>query len=66
MKADIPSRLKVEIEITGDGSHTLYVPELKEHYHSVFGAIAESRQIFIDAGFRYIQNRSEQVRVLEV
>ena len=66
MKADIPSRLKVEIEITGDGSHTLYVPELKEHYHSVFGAIAESRHIFIDAGFRYIYSKSEGIRILEI
>lgn len=36
--------------ITEDGSHTLYVPGIDEHYHSRFGAITESRHIFINAG----------------
>ena len=42
-----------EIILTEDGSHTLYVPELKELYHSIHGAVQESRFIFIDNGFRY-------------
>ena len=37
--------------ITSDGSHTIYVPELKEHYHSIHGAVQESNFIFIDTGF---------------
>jgi tRNA U34 5-methylaminomethyl-2-thiouridine-forming methyltransferase MnmC len=41
-----------EIIRTGDGSHTIYVPELDEHYHSVYGAIRESEHIFIGSGFR--------------
>ena len=36
---------------TGDGSHTIYVPELNEHYHSIHGAIQESTHIFIKNGF---------------
>lgn len=36
---------------TSDGSHTIYVPELDEHYHSVHGAIQESSIIFIKNGF---------------
>jgi len=36
--------------VTDDGSHTLYVPGIDEHYHSRFGAITESRHIFINAG----------------
>jgi len=39
--------------ITGDGSHTIYVPELDEHYHSVNGAIVESEHIFIRNGFDF-------------
>ncbi|MRR19611.1 SAM-dependent methyltransferase [bacterium] len=39
-----------ELKITQDGSHTLYVPSLDEHYHSHFGAITESKHIFINAG----------------
>lgn len=30
------------IEYTADGSATLFVPELNEHYHSVKGALTES------------------------
>lgn len=38
---------------TEDGSTTLYVPELNEHYHSVHGAVQESLHIFIRAGMEY-------------
>ena len=31
-----------QIEITADGSATLYIPEIDEHYHSVKGALTES------------------------
>jgi tRNA U34 5-methylaminomethyl-2-thiouridine-forming methyltransferase MnmC len=53
-----------QIQITGDGSHTLYLPEMDEHYHSHFGALTESVHIFINAGFRYC-NKST-LRVLEI
>lgn len=36
---------------TSDGSHTIYVPEIDEHYHSVHGAVQESAFIFINNGF---------------
>lgn len=56
--------MKREIRSTEDGSHTLYVPDLNEHYHSIHGAVAESQHIFIDAAFR--QCDKEEVRVLEM
>lgn len=40
------------IEHTADGSATLYVPALDEHYHSVKGAFTESQHIFIDMGLK--------------
>ena len=40
------------IETTADGSTTLYVPALDEHYHSVKGARTESGHIFIDMGLK--------------
>jgi tRNA U34 5-methylaminomethyl-2-thiouridine-forming methyltransferase MnmC len=43
---------EVRLIVTNDGSHSLFVPELNEHYHSTFGAIQESQFIFINAGFR--------------
>ena len=42
-----------QIEITADGSATLYIPEIDEHYHSVKGALTESLHIFIQTGFYY-------------
>ncbi|WP_200875611.1 hypothetical protein [Hymenobacter sp. IS2118] len=43
---------KVEVRRTADGSPTLYVPALDEHYHSQHGARQESAHIFIEAGLR--------------
>lgn len=42
----------LKIISTSDGSSTIYVPELDEHYHSTFGAISESMHVFIGAGYR--------------
>ncbi len=44
--------LKIEVRTTADGSPTLYVPALNEHYHSHHGAAQESRHVFIEAGLR--------------
>ncbi len=52
------------IETTDDGSATLYVPELDEHYHSVKGARTESQHIFIDMGLK--ASAAHAPRVLEV
>jgi tRNA U34 5-methylaminomethyl-2-thiouridine-forming methyltransferase MnmC len=49
---------------TSDGSHTIYVPELDEHYHSVHGAVQESQFIFIHNGFEYC--KSNPVSILEI
>ena len=38
------------IEPTADGSATLFVPALNEHYHSVKGARTESEHIFVHLG----------------
>jgi len=40
----------IQLEVTRDGSHTLFIPELNEHYHSTYGAITESLQVFIRNG----------------
>jgi tRNA U34 5-methylaminomethyl-2-thiouridine-forming methyltransferase MnmC len=51
------------IKDTADGSPTIFVPELDEHYHSVNGALQESQHVYIQAGFN--QCRKPEVRVLE-
>jgi len=43
---------------TEDGSHTIAVPQLRAMYHSVHGAIQESKHVFIDAGLNFIRNNS--------
>ena len=53
-----------EIVKTKDGSHTIYVPELNEHYHSSYGAIQESRHIYIENAFKKIDK--SYIKVLEV
>jgi tRNA U34 5-methylaminomethyl-2-thiouridine-forming methyltransferase MnmC len=53
-----------EIIITSDGSHTLYVPDIDEHYHSINGAIQESLHIFINNGFNAIT--TNPVNILEI
>jgi tRNA U34 5-methylaminomethyl-2-thiouridine-forming methyltransferase MnmC len=58
--------VNIQIRETKDGSTTLYVPELNEHYHSVNGALQESQHVFIQAGFTYSQPRHPLVKVLEV
>lgn len=37
---------------TADGSHSLFVEELNENYHSIHGAIQESIHVFIEAGLK--------------
>ncbi|MDO5663774.1 MAG: tRNA (5-methylaminomethyl-2-thiouridine)(34)-methyltransferase MnmD [Bacteroidia bacterium] len=56
--------MNIEFEITKDGSHTLFVPELNEHYHSTHGAIQESMHVFIDAGLRHCTK--SEIKVLEI
>lgn len=53
-----------KIELTADGSHTLFVPALDEHYHSVNGAVRESTHIFINAGLHQCTKTS--INVLEI
>ena len=49
---------------SADGSTTIWVPGLDEHYHSIHGALTESRHVFIEAGLEAINKSS--VRILEV
>ena len=54
----------MKLEQTADGSYTLYVPELDEHYHSVKGALTESQHIFIDMGLKH--STVQAPRILEI
>ena len=58
----------LEIQHTDDGSATLFVPELDEHYHSVKGAYTESLHIYRDCAYLYATERSASrpLRLLEI
>ena len=55
---------KNKLIITADGSHTIYVPNLNEHYHSVNGAIQEAKHVYIEAGLN--QCTLPAISVLEI
>ena len=57
-------RREPKLIITEDGSHTIYIPDLMESYHSVKGAINESGHVFIEAGF--LQVSGDIVNVFEL
>ena len=56
--------MEVNIQTTADGSQTLFVPELDEHYHSIKGALTESLHIFIYTGLNVCH--AVEPRVLEI
>lgn len=56
--------MEINIQITDDGSQTIYVPSLDEHYHSVKGALTESLHIFIKTGLEHCTKQAP--RVLEI
>lgn len=56
-----------EIKITGDGSPTIYLPHLDEHYHSTHGATQESMHVFIRHGLLHkIENGEKEFNILEI
>lgn len=60
----------IVIQHTEDGSATLFVPALDEHYHSVKGAYTESLHIYRDCAYQYVAGRSASdgtfLRLLEI
>ncbi|MBC8047778.1 MAG: tRNA (5-methylaminomethyl-2-thiouridine)(34)-methyltransferase MnmD [Fimbriimonadaceae bacterium] len=56
-----------EIRITKDGSQTIYVPALNEHYHSIHGAYTESMHVFIQNGFiKKLGENIKKIKILEI
>jgi len=57
-------QIQNKLIITEDGSHTIFVPALDEHYHSVHGAVNESLHIYINSGLKY--HTKKEINLLEV
>ena len=62
-KTNQPERQFVQ---TADGSGTFFLPGLQEHYHSVHGALQESRHVFIDQGLVFASEKKNSLCILEV
>ena len=58
----------LKIEITDDGSATILVTEMNEHYHSVKGALTESNHIYRDCAFMHRSKSCDgkPLRLLEI
>jgi tRNA U34 5-methylaminomethyl-2-thiouridine-forming methyltransferase MnmC len=54
--------------ITADGSKTIFHPGKGEHYHSINGALQESKHVFLESGLQYFlkQGSHSMVSILEV
>ena len=57
---------KIILETTADGSLTLYVPDLDEHYHSTNGAVQESLHVYLAAGLSYYIQKSREISNVEI
>ncbi len=51
---------------TNDGSSTLFNKELEESYHSVHGAVGESKHVYIKNGFERFKNLQDEIHILEI
>jgi len=56
--------MNIKIIKTKDGSQSLYLPDLNETYHSVFGAITESEHVYIEAGYKSLTK--QKINILEI
>ncbi len=56
---------EITIQTTADGSPTLYSFRFNETYHSVRGALAESRYLFVENGLAQL-SPSSSIRILEI
>jgi tRNA U34 5-methylaminomethyl-2-thiouridine-forming methyltransferase MnmC len=54
----------MQIINTSDGSHTIYLPEMDEQYHSVNGAITESNYVYLSKGYDF--HTSKNPKIFEV
>lgn len=54
-----------ELRTTADGSQTIFVPHWDEHYHSVHGAVQESKHVFIANGLAHFAT-APKLEILEM
>lgn len=55
-----------QLVITEDGSSSVFIAELSEHYHSIHGALQESVHVFIKAGLKHKSIDHQRINILEI
>jgi tRNA U34 5-methylaminomethyl-2-thiouridine-forming methyltransferase MnmC len=58
--------MSVKLVVTADGSHSLYVEHLDEHYHSVHGAVNEALHVFIKNGLEFASQKAKSIKIFEM
>jgi len=53
--------MKRELRETADGSMTIYLPEMDEHYHSYHGALQEAKHVFIENGIKRFPKKDKDI-----
>jgi tRNA U34 5-methylaminomethyl-2-thiouridine-forming methyltransferase MnmC len=57
----------ISLQITEDGSHTMFSEHFNQHYHSMRGAVTESRHLFFEQnGLTEVLQKHAQVNILEI
>jgi tRNA U34 5-methylaminomethyl-2-thiouridine-forming methyltransferase MnmC len=55
-----------KLTTTKDGSHSLYIPEMDEQYHSMHGSIAEALLVYIANGLLEKAKSQSSIKVFEM
>ena len=58
--------MTLKIISTADGSHTIQNCALMEHYHSIHGAVQESKHVFIESGLFEAVKLKREITILEI
>ena len=53
--------MKRRLILTEDGSSSIYIEEMDEHYHSTHGAIQEANHVFISNGLKRIKKNNVNI-----
>ncbi len=56
-----------ELVKTGDGSHTLFIPALEEHYHSFHSSVREALHVYVGNGLlAQAKSGIDRIRIFEL
>ncbi|HEX4373443.1 MAG TPA: tRNA (5-methylaminomethyl-2-thiouridine)(34)-methyltransferase MnmD [Puia sp.] len=58
--------MKREIIITQDGSHSIAIDQTNITYHSRYGAIRESKHVYIESGLKKLLNQKPCINIFEM